>query len=336
MNSERIKYFDIAKGMLIILVILVHISLYFGYCPDPPGNYNMVFSCIVGYLIYFFVPYAMPAFFVIHGYFTKKNRSFFDECKNAALSLLFPMVILMPGISFWFCWAMFFSIIIYNMIRKINSTVVRFSIVIILSFIGIFLSNHSIDHLYFDRALAFLPFLFLGENCRSICDSTIAGIVGTIIYVIITIFLIRSTQLDINQILVYFPFTKDFSQHFLPPNINGVELMIYSLKDIPLFYILAISGSLGILFLAKMIRSSKILEYIGRNSLGFCLIHLYLLEKIVAHIPISAWITGFSNDILLSIVLYLSSFLFLLLISTLTCKIIGKYFPWIFGKGIIR
>ena len=75
--KDRIKYIDIAKGILIICVILGHIT---GIGMEYGGINNSYFEH-TGYLLStLYVPFYMQAFFFISGYtsnFDKPFRPFF-------------------------------------------------------------------------------------------------------------------------------------------------------------------------------------------------------------------------------------------------------------------
>ncbi len=126
MASERIRYFDVAKGILIILLVFAHFksaviripyeSPYFEYV----YGWNNIFTC-----------FYMPAFFVISGYCSnfKKTAKFFIS--SLLKSLLLPIITLsllvvigtsliyhqdlllnlkqcvFHGGEFWFLWALF-------------------------------------------------------------------------------------------------------------------------------------------------------------------------------------------------------------------------------------
>lgn len=128
MASERIRYFDIAKGILIILLVFAHFrsavirmpyeSPYFEYV----YGWNNIFTC-----------FYMPAFFVISGYCSnfKKTAKFFIS--SLLKSLLLPIITLsllvvigtsliyhqdlllnlkqcvFHGGEFWFLWALFWG-----------------------------------------------------------------------------------------------------------------------------------------------------------------------------------------------------------------------------------
>lgn len=334
MEKVRIKYFDIVKGMLILLEMFVHVGLYLGCQGIQSGN-NKVFGLIMIYVAFFIISFAMPAFLVLHGYLSTKNRSFSDECKYAAVMLLLPMVLLMIGISFWFCWAMFFALVFYNVIKRVNPLFLRLILCVLLSLLGIMLSNRGFNILNIDEAMVFLPFLFMGSHCKKICDSNVIGVISAVIYLVFIIYLLPTTSYNIGEFAIEnSPFEKmeSFDKLF-PPNISGTGIAI-SLREIPLFFILAITGTLALFTFSRFIGSCKPIEFIGRNSLLFLIIHVDLLI-IVGHTNIPEWICSFSDSIGISILLFILSLFIVLLITTIGCIFINKFFPWVTGKGLL-
>lgn len=87
MVKTRIAYFDIAKGILILLLVFAHFwsavhrapfeSPYFKYI----YGWNNIFTC-----------FYMPAFFVISGYCTNFKKPFGTFCLSVIKYLLIPLV----------------------------------------------------------------------------------------------------------------------------------------------------------------------------------------------------------------------------------------------------
>ncbi len=89
MPKERIKYFDIAKGILIILLVFAHFrsavarmpfeSPYFEYV----YGWNNIFTC-----------FYMPAFFIVSGYCSNFNKNAGVYFSSLLKSLLLPIITL--------------------------------------------------------------------------------------------------------------------------------------------------------------------------------------------------------------------------------------------------
>lgn len=125
---ERLHYLDVAKGLLMLLVIIHHTFIY---------NNESLKDCDIDLIMpiqNFWVSFFMPAFFVITGYCTNFNRKFGDYVWRNFKSIMIPAwfftifslmklpqidiadaarSILLYGSGWWFLSALFFSKIIY-------------------------------------------------------------------------------------------------------------------------------------------------------------------------------------------------------------------------------
>lgn len=139
MASERIRYFDVAKGILIILLVFAHFRSAVARMPyESPYfewvyGWNNIFTC-----------FYMPAFFMISGYcsnFKKPANIFFPSLLK---SLLLPIITLslltvtasaliyhdnllnkiaesvIKGFGLWFLWALLWGKSIVYLIEKIK------------------------------------------------------------------------------------------------------------------------------------------------------------------------------------------------------------------------
>lgn len=117
--KERIYYLDIAKAIVIVGTILLHIGAFHTlFCG---GDGFWVFKYIAGIVGLLHCPYSMPAFFIMRGYYNKE-RSLADEIKGNCKRLIVPMFLLyyLPNPQ-WFCYAMFFSLLFYNLIHRLSN-----------------------------------------------------------------------------------------------------------------------------------------------------------------------------------------------------------------------
>lgn len=92
MASNRIHYIDVCKGILIIIVVIHHV---FGLMM----NFNIV-SYDMAYLEKIYVPFFMPAFFIITGYCSNFDRSFKEFFYTNTRQLLIPGVCFFVMIRF--------------------------------------------------------------------------------------------------------------------------------------------------------------------------------------------------------------------------------------------
>ena len=102
MTGNRIKYIDVAKGFLIIFVVLGHITS----TTSDYGNIHDNYFNQTGYLLStFYVPFYMQAFFFITGYTTNFQKPFLLFLKQNVKRLVLPYV------CFGFIYALFNHIV---------------------------------------------------------------------------------------------------------------------------------------------------------------------------------------------------------------------------------
>ena len=172
---ERIKWIDVAKGWGIILVIYGHVT-------------NDYFSS-------WLYTFHMPLFFFLSGYFFNPLMKPFDFFRSKVKRLLLPYVILGIPIFFidihygfnplrllfsfiiqqrastlWFIGALFMQFVIaYFIYHYISRIIIRWCIVLILTFFGLFLWRCGVTSLPWntDVSMVALPFFCLGHDIRN-------------------------------------------------------------------------------------------------------------------------------------------------------------------------
>lgn len=147
MNSERLPYLDISKGLLIIFVLIYHIPVFAEQ--NFVNSFNWMFYTRPAFQYYF-----MPAFFVITGFcsifegksfgiFVYKNfkililpgffvsigtpiGSHLLHCDSHLINYWIPVRDFFYGGGFWFLTSLFFSkIIYYTLCCVCQSAIVR-------------------------------------------------------------------------------------------------------------------------------------------------------------------------------------------------------------------
>lgn len=101
-----------------------------------------------------------------------------------------------------------------------------------------------------------------------------------------------------------------------------------SLYQMPIVLILALTGTLCIIGISKRINTSRILEYLGRNSLV-----IYLAHFIFYRIYLSIVVDWFNLSWLISLGLFLG----VIVANVATCCLLARilntrYLKWVLGK----
>ena len=352
MEKQRIHYFDLAKGIGIILVVLGHLE----FISMP--------------LRYFIVSFHMPMFFMISGMLIqitneekrdmktilkrKFNRMmvpyisfsilyFFIEIiyfKLTGLSsweTIFDNVfqsLCLHGVSvLWFLPAIFFGEIMFLFIRKHFSHPLTILIVLVLNIIMYFANNREkilyalypvpSYHIYLHYII--VTFLRCFFSMAFIC-------IGYYIY----FFLKDRKILPVPELLtgiLFMGITVYVSQ------VNGaVDLHFLVFSNIFLYLTSSILGSMGVILICRSLEHFsktipyRIIEYYGVNSLIVMATHInsYILYFcIVISMHFNKYVTHAKNYIFctsIMILVFLSEFFVI--------EIINRFFPFILGKPI--
>lgn len=342
---KRKTYIDIAKGIATILVII-------GHC-------NYTNSKLVAWLYTF----HMPLFFIINGMFISpdKCQSLKEFVKKKAKSLIIPYFILsiptyicsigieilkIRAIDFkyifnrfigifiawrktefdngmWFLLALLLSdILVYLIIKKIENNkrikdknkVITLSIITILIFIiGVIITKlvkgfiWSIDVVPVCASFVLIGYLLNKlNNKKNIFSNKTIGILMIIINVIFG---------------------------YLNYKIAGRSDIYESNLGNGFYYLLsAVSGSVFIICLSKMINENKILETIGKHSLTY-----YALQGTIA-LPIAKNGTEIVFKLLkidnINVVIWILTIVISIIILEILSRILEKLLPKIFNKDI--
>ena len=319
--TSRIQFIDLAKGLCITLVVLYHINVRFDLYPD---------------LFILLSTFRMPLYFLLSGLFFKEYENFLGFLKRKTNKLLIPFLFfylitsfLLPnllhllgwtldkteslGVSglwaflnkeqfsngpIWFLWCLFVLNIMFYVIFLFSKLFGKYFLCIlvltscIMGCLGMVLSvNHINLPAFIDTALTSTPFFCVGYILRKHTkilypNSTDKYLLVFVIACFVISYLIGGGNCSYK------------GNHF------GIS---------PLFvYISGLSGTLGIIFLAKYLEDIPFFSYWGRYSIMILLTHGLLLQvyiPIVKKIPVSATlleiilllVTMFSYNILIPI-----------------------------------
>lgn len=344
-TKKRIGYIDIARGIAIILIALGHTIIYSENC-------NLIIK-----LIYSF---HVAMFFILSGYTfkIKRDQKFKDFIKSKFIRIMIP----------YFVWAMLF-LIPYVLMGKLvgmslgtNST---FNIKQLI--INVLYGNGNASALKQNSSLWFLPALFstqiINYNIIKFTgDNNIKKIFMCLFLLTISYMSCRFTKIvlpwgintviNISGLLFYIGWL--LKEHndivnkrvFKLKNIliilfigvvsfyinNTVSYIDYKYGNILLALLSGILLSLFYIYIAFKIDKSKILEYIGKNTMGILIFHKLVILVFQTKLgTISEMLSG-SNifiELLLGILITAISIISSLLIT----EIIRRILPIIIGES---
>lgn len=318
--TSRIQFIDLAKGLCISLVVLYHINKRFDLYPD---------------LFMLLSTFRMPLYFLLSGLFFKEYENFLGFLKRKTNKLLIPFLFfylitsfLLPNLLYllgwtvdkteslgvsglwaflskeqfsngpiWFLWCLFVLNIIFYVIFLFSKLFGRYFLYVlvliscIMGCMGMVLSvNHINLPAFIDTALTSTPFFCVGYILRKHTKILYSNLTDK--YLLVFVIACFAISYLIGGDCSY------KGNHF------GIS---------PLFvYISGLSGTLGIIFLAKYLEDIPFFSYWGRYSIMILLTHGLLLQvyiPIVKKIPVSATfleitlllVTMFSYNILIPI-----------------------------------
>lgn len=328
-TADRIHWADIAKGILIILVVYGHLDFFASVCA---GTSAYDFKAHTNFLL---LPYYMPAFFIITGMFSSYEIPYGTFLKRNFMSLIVPSVLIgsfvshwlysffNTGVSYsnvldvnykeiaftggsWFLSALFLSKLLFYVLYRISRSMLFIAsccIVFLLS--GIFLYNNSIiNPWYFQHAMIAVPFITIGFFIKSHQH-----------------ILKHPLTLAIGCGVILYCYLHSYPYLNAMPNIKWYRSW--------LFLLLSTGGSFLIFYLSINIGKCRLLEYAGRHSLVIYLIHMPIM---VSLIKLSVLLNVESFALPYRIVLGLA----ITVLSTFLCAMIDtfidKHFPILKGK----
>lgn len=317
LEKKRLNYIDVAKGLLIIFVVVGHTLAALNKV--YPESAFLTTSLDLKKILW--VSFYMPAFFFLTGFcsnFDKPFGKFFvANCKSLKVPAVFFGVIYSLGhclqhgggsvdvlkiilisplhSGFWFLDALFISRIVYWFVNR-------------------FFFDYKIK-----MAISFVLFgvsVILWKNLE--CNDDFFNILHALILTFFISFgqFVRMVNYEFPQksVLFFIPYIAVCFFLFLNgltiPSVTRVINIDYNIFP---FVLLSLCGTMSVISISKMINQSAVLEYIGRNSLVFYMIHLIVLSpclKICKKVlPDDAVTVFFVVCVLLFVACAVSSFL---------------------------
>ena len=332
--GKRLHYIDIAKGLLILMVVWGHYELICRLCygiSDPTIN---KLDSVENLWVAFF----MPAFFFITGFCTNFSKPFRQFMMAGIKTLLIPAVIINYGANIieyvawgwgppaiaktivksfiltcageWFIPSLFISrIIVYGLV-KLKTRLIQVLLAFLMLILGVYLYNsceNIPDIWYFKHALMVVPFMIGGLYMKQIIINGDKYLkINSLLYaILITVILLSGTG--------------------VPYVTNRVDVELW---QIPELILLALTGTLMILFISDKIKANKILEYLGRNSLVIYLSHFFFYRLyIYLVLPL------FNQSVISSLCIFFG----VIIANIASCCLISyllntRYLKWILGK----
>lgn len=276
-SNKRETYIDVAKGILMSLVVLVHVVEYLSERGQE-------------WLVDYIGSFHMAAFFMVGGFFIKREDwNVFFRKKWRALICPFVCVYLFsfivgycvnlyfPGISknevsilnvyyscsftngpIWFLCALFFSLFLMQLVVRVPKEWLRIIIVVTISAIGYYWNRYTDYRLpfFWGTGMTALVFVYLGSYVRKGVE------------MIENRWLL--TALGLSGVLMPLLSTQSVCKML---NDNMYEMYV----SVPVVLVYCIS----IIVLAKAIDSNRYLQFVGYNSIIYLSFQVFVLLALI-------------------------------------------------------
>lgn len=334
MESKRIEYIDIAKGLCMILVVWQHVHTYY---PNLQTGESYLES------------FRMPLFFFVSGMFFKAQNNFRVFLKKKVNTIIIPFLF----------FYMLFSVIVPNTLHAIGYEGLRqssklgwFSV-----FNCIFERTYSNNPVWFLLALFWLNLLFYGLvfvankvfiQYRFYCIVIGACVMGGGGFMLGVHHVFLWANID-NALTVTPYFFLGFLIHMRtswiqkPPQKSILSILVliaslfiylfspglgYKQNSFPLssfvpLYLCGVVGSILSLAVSKIIDHSKLLVFYGENTLIMLCLQMPIIQ--VANLFVKKFEWGGYWGMAFTFVITLIVFLFII-------PIFNKYLPYVVGK----
>lgn len=344
-NRSRWSYIDVAKGILIISVLINHI----GNLAAASGVVNETIATMPS--LRFWCPFFMPAFFVIAGICSNYDIPFKDFLiKNfkaliiPAFTLLFVRMavrfildgsistleisyfrshygipaLLTVGYWNWFLVAMFTTKVMFWLLnRYVNKANYQFAVCLFCYFIGFVIIHRKHDSYlfynvwFYQHALLFIIYIWIGKFLKSRCLHIIQE----------WKWIIASTAIFAT---IYAVFTINGWR--IPKITSDILLTKYDL--IP-HLIMSVTGTLAILGISYKIAANEYLEMLGQKSLVIYCLHFPIFFAFFHMFKTSFGEMGVHTTITSLLILHV----FALWLTVLVSNILeSRYLKFILGK----
>ncbi|MBP3635030.1 MAG: acyltransferase [Bacilli bacterium] len=342
--KKRINFIDIARAFAMIFIVLGHTLVHSEHC-------RLIFK--------FLYSFHVVLFFILSGYtFKLKNESFLSFIKNKFIRIMIP----------YFVWAVLFLIPYMILGSKVGDTIgTTSSFDLSKQLLNVLYGNGNMSALKQNSALWFLPALFTMEVVYYLIirlvnkykKITFPVLISSIsINYIVNAFLPIILPWGINTALTLGTFfylgylfknykvfennSKLFNKYYIIIiliigvlacffNKSNVSCIEYEYGYFTLALISGLCLSIVFIYIAYLINKNKVLEYIGRNTMGILIFHKLIILIFQTKLGIISKLLKNSNiylELSLSILVVILSIIF----SLLATEIVRRIFPLLIGE----
>lgn len=341
MGNKRITYFDMVKGLAIILVVLGHVEYISAPLRVWISSFHMpIFFIVSGMLIRYkneterelsvTIPKKIKGLLIPYFWFSLLYLVI--DIFNVALGVVTPEVFIKDQIAsitfygfsvLWFLPALLIAEVVFIFLTKKLKPYISIPLIIILA-LGSYWAQHQISGIYTSSLLI----TSLIDFVRVFLRGFIATAFVMIAYYAFPL-INRNEKFSVTELIIGIVM---FIANLVLSQINGCVDFHYIIENnVPLFYLCAILGSFSLILICKNCKNLKPISYLGENSLIVMATHIntYVLYfSILVSIQIDKLITHAKSYI----------FVFNIVAITFLCEaviiyVINHYFPFVLGKG---
>lgn len=340
---KRIKFLDITRAFAIIFIVLGHTLVHSEHC---------------GIIFKFLYSFHVVLFFIISGYtFKRKDKeNLFRFIKNKFIRIMIP----------YFVWALLFLIPYMLLGQSVSDSIgVNSSFSLKTQILNIMYGNGNESALKQNSSLWFLPALFSIEIIYSFIIKLIKKMPKIKILILILMVLtsyITNTFLNINLpwgfntalVVGFFFYIGYLFKEYNLFNKEGifnikymgaifiigilsfyfnetVSCIEYKYGNLTLALLSGLCLSICIIYLSYLIKENKILEYIGKNTMGILIFHKLTILIFQTKLGIISTLLRDSN-ILIEFVISIMVVVLSIGVSLIITEIIRKIFPIVIGE----
>ena len=280
-KKERVHWIDVAKGGLILLLVIHHFrsaTAVLGIDHHPYGFlycWNIVFTS-----------FFMQAFFFMSGYCSNFAKPFWQFFKSIFKQLIVPFIcfelvscifythsislssifsywVESDGTHLWFLNALIVSkvfIWLYFKVSRSEAVLLLTTLFILIGAVAAKQYNIGGDFLCIKQSLGSIFFVAIGHVCKNESYFVKMRYWGWVFpWILLTLLLFHVS---------------------IPAFMGGMRV---TLKNLPLVIVTSISGTMALINLCMRMKKNKLFEYFGRNSLAVYCLHFIPLVLILKY-----------------------------------------------------